>query len=74
MEDRFKINRRKEKLIYLAGFLFSGIINLAFWLSFPSILSESIPEDRPFIYLGGFAAIGSFIALLVHYIMYGYKK
>jgi len=70
MEDRFKVNKRKEKLMYLAGFLFSGIINIIFWFSFPSILSESLPEDLPFIYLGGFAAVGSFIALIIHYIMY----
>lgn len=70
MEDRFKVNKRKENLIYLAGFLFSGIINIAFWVSLPGIIRECIPGDKPFIFLGGFAAAGSFIALLVHYLMF----
>jgi hypothetical protein len=70
MEDRFKVNKRKENLIYLAGFLFSGIINIAFWVSLPGIIRECIPGDEPFIFLGGFAAAGSFIALLVHYLMF----
>ena len=70
MEDRFKVNKRKENLIYLAGFLFSGIINIAFWISLPGIIRECIPGDEPFIFLGGFAAAGSFIALLVHYLMF----
>ena len=70
MEDRFKVNKRKENLIYLAGFLFSCIINIAFWVSLPGIIRECIPGDEPFIFLGGFAAAGSFIALLVHYLMF----
>ena len=70
MEDRFKVNKRKENLIYLAGFLFSGIINIAFWVSLPGIIRECIPGDEPFIFLGGFAVAGSFIALLVHYLMF----
>jgi hypothetical protein len=70
MEDRFKINKRKENLIYLGVFIVSGVINIAFWTSLPSIISESVEGDGPFIFLGGFAAAGSFIALLVHYLMF----
>jgi hypothetical protein len=70
MEDRFKVNKRKENLIYLGGFLFSGFINIAFWVSLPSIIQESVEGDGPFIFLGGFAVAGSFIALLVHYLMF----
>jgi len=29
-----------------------------------------MPGDGPFIFLGGFAVAGSFIGLLVHYLMY----
>ena len=70
MEDRFKVNKRKENLIYLGGFLFSGVINIAFWVSLPSIIQESVEGDGIFIALGGFAAAGSFIGLLVHYLMF----
>ena len=70
MEDRFKVNKRKENLGYLAGFIFSGVINIAFWVSLPSIIQESVEGDGPFIFLGGFAVAGSFIALLVHYLMF----
>jgi hypothetical protein len=70
MEDRFKVNKRKENLIYLGGFLFSGLINIAFWVSLPSIIQESVEGDGIFIALGGFAVAGSFIALLVHYLMF----
>jgi hypothetical protein len=70
MEDRFKVNKGKENLIYLGGFILSGIINIAFWTSLPSIIQDSAEGDTPFIILGGFAAAGSFIGLLVHYLMY----
>jgi hypothetical protein len=70
MEDRFKINKRKENMIYLACFLFSGFINIAFWISLPGIIRDSMPGDGPFIFLGGFAVAVSFIGLLVHYLMY----
>jgi hypothetical protein len=70
MEDRFKVNKRKENLIYLGGFIFSGVINIAFWVSLPSIIRESVEGDGIFVALGGFAAAGSFIALLVHYLMF----
>jgi hypothetical protein len=70
MEDKFKVNKRKENLIYLGGFIFSGVINIVFWISLPSIIRESVEGDAPFIFLGGFAAAGSFIALLVHYLMF----
>jgi hypothetical protein len=69
-EDRFKINKQRENMIYLACFLFSGFINIAFWISLPGIIRECIPGDEPFIFLGGFAAAGSFIGLLVHYLMF----
>ena len=70
MEDRFEVNKRKENLIYLGGFIFSGVINIAFWISLPGIIRDSVPGDGPFIFLGGFAAAGSFIALVVHYLMF----
>ena len=70
MEDKFKVDKQKENLIYLGGFIFSGVINIAFWISLPSIIRECVPGDEPFIFLGGFAAAGSFIALLVHYLMF----
>ena len=70
MEDRFKVNKRKENLIYLCGFIISGVINIAFWTSLPSIIHESVEGDGPFIFLGGFAAAGSFIGLVVHYLMF----
>lgn len=70
MEDRFKVNKRKENMIYLAGFIFSGLMNIGFWVSLPGIIRDSLPGDGPFIFLGGFAVAGSFIALLVHYLMF----
>ncbi len=70
MEDRFKVNKRKENLIYLGGFIFSGLINIAFWISLPEIISGSMPGDEPFIFLGGLAVAGSFIGLLIHYLMF----
>ena len=69
-EDRFNTNKQKENLIYAGGLILSGIINIIFWFSLPGILADSISEDIPFIFLGGFAAAGSFIALLVHFLMY----
>lgn len=70
MEERFKVNKRKENMIYLACFLLSGFINIAFWISLPGIIRDSISGDGIFILLGGFAAAGSFIGLLVHYLMF----
>jgi hypothetical protein len=70
MEDRFNVNKRKENLIYLGGFIITGIINIAFWISLPGIIRDSMTGDGPFIFLAGFAAAGSFIALLVHYLMF----
>ena len=70
MEDRFKINKQRENMIYLICFLFSGTINIAFWISLPDIIAEAIPEDVPFIWLGGFAAAGSLIGLTIHYLMF----
>jgi hypothetical protein len=70
MEDRFKVNKRRGNLGYLAGFIFSGVINVAFWVSLPEIIQDSVEGDGIFIALGGFAAAGSFIALLVHYLMF----
>ena len=70
MEDKFKVDKQKENLIYLGGFIFSGVFNIAFWISLPDIIRECVPGDEPFIFLGGFAAAGSFIALLVHYLMF----
>jgi hypothetical protein len=70
MEDKFKVDKQKENMIYLAGFLFSGLINIAFWVSLPGIIRDSMPGDGPFIFLGGLAVAGSFIGLLVHYLMF----
>jgi hypothetical protein len=64
MEDRFKVNKRKENLIYLVGFIFSGVINIAFWVYLPSIIQESVEGDGIFIALGGFAVAGSFIGYI----------
>ena len=70
MEERFKVNEKKENLIYLCCFIISGVINIAFWISLPSIIHDSVEGDGPVIFLGGFAAAGSFIGLLVHYLMF----
>lgn len=70
MEERFKVNKRKENLIYLACFLFSGLINLAFWTSLPDIIDGSVEGDAPFIFLAGVAAAGSFIGITIHYLMF----
>ena len=70
MEDRFKVNKGKENLIYLGGFILSGVINIAFWTSLPSIIHDSVEGDGAFIILAGFAAAGSFIGLLVHYLIF----
>lgn len=70
MEDRFKVNKRKENLIYLAGFIFSGLLNILFWTSLPSIIQGSMEGDGPFIFLGGFAVAASFIGLLIHYLIF----
>ena len=69
MENRFD-NTRKEMQLYIAGFVFELIINIAFFTSLPDILDEAIEEDIPFIWLAGFAAAGSLIALVIHFIIY----
>lgn len=70
MEDRFKVNKKRENLIYLVCFILSGVINVAFWISLPSIIADSVEGDGLFIFLAGFAAAGSFIGLTIHYIMF----
>ena len=70
MEDKFGVNKRRENLIYLGGFIFSLFMNIAFWISLPGIIRDCIPGDKPFIFLGGFAVTGGFIALIVHYLMF----
>lgn len=70
MEDRFKINKKRENMIYLACFLLSGFINLAFWISLPGIIRDCVPGDEPFIFLGGFAVAASLIGLTIHYLMF----
>ena len=70
MEDRFKINKRRENMIYLACFLLSGTINTAFWISLPGIIADSQPGDGLYIFLAGFAAAGSLIGLTIHYLMF----
>jgi len=70
MEDRFKINKRRENMIYLACFLLSGTINIAFWISLPGIIADTPSEDVPFIFLAGFAAAGSIVGLTIHYLMF----
>jgi heme/copper-type cytochrome/quinol oxidase subunit 4 len=69
MESKFD-NVKKEMQLYIVGFVFELIINVAFFTSLPDIINESSEEDMPFIWLAGFAAIGSLIALIIHFIMY----
>jgi hypothetical protein len=69
MESKFD-NVKKEMQLYIAGFVFELIINVAFFTSLPDIINEASEEDMPFIWLAGFAAIGSLIALIIHFIMY----
>jgi prolipoprotein diacylglyceryltransferase len=69
MESKFD-NVKKEMQLYIAGFIFIGFINAAFWFSLPDILDEAMDEDIPFIWLGGFAAAGSLIGLIIHFIIY----
>jgi prolipoprotein diacylglyceryltransferase len=69
MESKFD-NTRKEMQLYIAGFVFELIINVAFFSSLPDIINEASEEDIPFIWLGGFAAAGSLIGLVIHFIMY----
>jgi len=69
MESKFD-NVRKEMQLYIAGFVFVGIINGAFFISLPDIINESRKEDMPFIWLAGFAAAGSLIGLVIHFIIY----
>jgi hypothetical protein len=70
MEDRFKVDKKKETLLYLAGFIFSGVINVAFWIQLPQIIQDSMPGDGPFIALAGLAAVGSLVGIIVHYLMF----
>ena len=69
MESKFD-NVKKEMILYKLGFAFVGIINVAFWFSLPDIINEAIEEDIPFIWLAGFSAAGSLIALFIHYLIY----
>ena len=69
MESKFD-NTRKEMQLYIAGFVFELIINVAFFSSLPDIINEASEEDIPFIWLGGFAAAGSLIGLVIHFIIY----
>jgi hypothetical protein len=69
MENKFD-NVKKEMRLYIAGFVFELIINIAFFSSLPDIIDQAIEEDIPFIWLGGFAAAGSLIALVIHFIIY----
>lgn len=69
MENRFD-NVKKEMRLYIAGFIFELIINIAFFTSLPDIINEASEEDIPFIWLGGFAAASSLIALVIHFIIY----
>ena len=69
MENEFD-NVKREMQLYIVGFVFVGVITGAFWFSLPAILNESVEEDIPFIWLAGFAAAGSLIALIIHFIIY----
>jgi hypothetical protein len=69
MESKFD-NVKKEMQLYIAGFVFELIINVAFFTSLPDIINEASEEDMPFIWLAGFAAIGSLIGLVIHFIIY----
>jgi hypothetical protein len=68
MENRFD-NVKKEMQLYKAGFIFVGFINVMFWKDFSEMWNDS-SNDKLFVFLGGFAAIGSLIALFIHYLIY----
>lgn len=69
MESKFD-NVKREMQLYIAGFVFELIINVAFFSSLPDIINEASEEDMPFIWLAGFAAAGSLIGLVIHFIIY----
>jgi len=69
MENRYD-NVKKEIQIYIACFIFSGFINVMFWLNLPEMISNIQPGDEIFIFLACFAAAGSIIGLTIHFIMY----
>lgn len=69
MENRFD-NVKKEMQIYALCFIFSGIINIAFWINFPEMLYYAEPGDGLFIFLACFASIGSVVGLTIHFLIY----
>ena len=70
MDEKFKVDTKKETLGYLAGFIFSAVINIAFWIQLPQIIRDSAPGDGPFIALAGLAAAGSLVGIIVHYVLF----
>jgi len=76
MEDKNKFdNEPKEYRNYILGFLFSGILNIAFWSKFSDMYNNpDSPEDVKFIVIGGVVIAASFIALLVHMLIYRYGR
>jgi hypothetical protein len=68
MESKFD-NVRKEMQIYIAGFIFVGFINVMFWKDFSEMWNDPI-NNKLFVFLGAFAAAGSLIGLVIHFIMY----
>ena len=68
MENRFD-NVKKEMRLYKAGFIFVGFINIMFWKDFSGMWNDE-GNDKLFVFLGGFSAIGSLIALFIHYLIY----
>ena len=75
MEDKFKVNKRKELLIYLMSYLLLAIINVAFWINFPDMIQNpDAPEDVKFIYIGAFALVGGTVGTIIHSIMFFRSK
>jgi hypothetical protein len=70
MDEKFKVDKKKETLLYILGFIFTGVINVAFWIQLPQIIRDSVPGDAPFIFLAGLAAAGSLVGIIVHYLMF----
>jgi hypothetical protein len=68
IENKFD-NVKKEMQLYIAGFIFVGFINIMFWKDFTYMWNDE-ENDKIFVFLGGFSAIGSLIGLLIHFLIY----
>jgi hypothetical protein len=68
IENKFD-NVKKEMQLYIAGFIFVGFMNIMFWKDFIYMWNDK-ENDKLFVFLGGFSAIGSLIGLLIHFLIY----